>query len=164
MLTSGTWFSSTKQLFRPLFLTGFFFSAGYLYVPKLSFCEMVKHKAKTLLIPWFFFCIIYIIPFRRIGNVNILPSVLENAKWALLQIRHKNDWCGFLVCIFVSFFPLFFFVRLYEKYKTSRQYSWTILSISFFLALLSRIFVECANPNCFPWGTTTLPWHLEYMF
>jgi hypothetical protein len=76
--------------------------------------------------------------------------------WNWLQIRGKNDGLWFVAALFVAYIPFYFFVK--------QKRPCTMITLSFLLSVISIVYTKAVNPEFFPWNTTSLPWHIEYIF
>lgn len=150
------------SFYSPFFLTLFFFCSGYVYRSGSSFPVFFRKKVFQLLIPWLIL---------SVGNILLSQILTFNKKvplgdallWNFLQIRGENDGVWFVSALFMIFLPFFFFIRWYEK-KGGKRNTWLLLGISFCLMCLSEIYNYWMDPEIFPWKSTALPWHLEYIF
>lgn len=140
--------------YKPFFLTVFFFLSGYVYRQPATFKEHFIKKAKGLFMPWLIF-----------SNFNILLSAVISLHdnntlfelfWNFLQIRGSGDGVWFVAALFVAFIPFYFII----KWKKPVQ----ACVLSAVLSLISVLYSNLMNPELLPWGSTALPWHLEYMF
>lgn len=144
-----------RLFFDPFFLTAFFFASGYVYKESPSFKELVKKKAKALLLPWFWFGIFNIVTSQIISfneHLSLKKEILLN----LLQVRGYGDKMWFIAALFVAHIPFYFLVKYCSKRKR--------LVISSIMFIVSFIYSFYVDGNWFPWGTNKLPWHLEYVF
>lgn len=141
--------------YHPFFLTVFFFLSGYVYRQPATFREHFIKKVKGLLVPWFIF-----------SNFNILLSAVVSFRedrntlselfWNVLQIRGSGDGVWFVAALFVAFIPFYFVI------KWNKPVHACVLSAV--LSLISVLYSNLMNPEIFLWGSTALPWHLEYIF
>lgn len=136
-------------------MTAFFFASGYVYKDQASFKELICKKAKALLVPWFWFGMFNIIT-SQVLSFNEHLSLVEEIVWDLLQIRGLNDKMWFIAALFVAHIPFYFFVKYCNKRKR--------ILISIVMFLLSFVYSFFVDGSLYPWGTNTLPWHLEYIF
>ncbi|MCD7812340.1 MAG: acyltransferase family protein [Ruminococcus sp.] len=141
--------------YKPFFLTVFFFLSGYVYKQPVTLKEHFIKKVKGLFVPWLIF-----------SNFNILLSAVISLHgerntlcelgWNLLQIREYGDGVWFVAALFVAFIPFYFII----KWNKPR---WACV-LSVVLSLISVLYSRQMNPEILPWGSTALPWHLEYIF
>lgn len=150
--------SKTKVLtdfFLPFFLTCFFFLAGYVYKQPQSFRQLITKKFKGLFIPWLIYSNLNII-LSSIISFKDNHKLINDLKWNVLQIRPLGDGMWFVAALFVAFIPFYFIIKINNL---------TIgFLISFFLSFVSRMYSLLAPEDLFPWGTSSLPWHIEYIF
>lgn len=152
-LQSGT--SVLFKLYSPFFLTVFFFLSGYVYTQPASFKVHISKKLKGLFVPWLIF-----------SNINIALSMLISFKenrnflsefgWNMLQIRGQGDGIWFVAALFAAFIPFYFFIKWNKPGKA--------IALSVILSILSSAYSHLFPAELLPWGSTSLPWHLEYIF
>ena len=157
-----------RAFYTPFFLTAFFFTAGYVYKPKGSFKEFMYKKFRQLFIPWLVFSVFDIVLSQMI-SFNAHESLLEELMRNFLQIRGQGDLIWFVAALFVAFVPFYFFIQWYEDEvdKVSGGYRSKcviLIIIAWLLSLDSILYTRLVPANTFPWNSTALPWHLEYMF
>lgn len=158
--------ANTKLLntfYSPFFLNGFFFASGYVYYHKDGFRDFFVKKLKGLFVPWLFFSVFNIL-LSQVITFNEHSSLLEELKWNFLQIRGKGDDIWFVAALFVAFIPFYFFIGKYERSKKQSQDKVIFIILTFVLSLISNLYGKYMNPDLLPWGTTPLPWHIEYIF
>jgi fucose 4-O-acetylase-like acetyltransferase len=144
-----------RMFYSPFALTVFFFLAGYVYKQPDSFKVHITKKIKGLLVPWFIF-----------SNFNILLSAVISLKGDrntisemslnLLQIRGYGDGLWFIAALFAAFIPFYFVIKLDNKFM--------YLLISIVLVVISELYGAFFPSEFWPWGSNSLPWHLEYIF
>ena len=150
--------------YQPFFLFGFFFVSGYVYNKSTSFKNLIVKKAKTLLLPWLLFSLFNII-LSQILSFNEHKSFVEELAWNFAQIRGLGDHIWFLPALFVAFIPFFLIIKFYNSNKlTSKKRILIITITTFLLSTASILYTNLANPNWYPWKSTALPWHIEYIF
>ena len=152
-LESGT--EGLRRMYAPFFLTVFFFLSGYVYREGFSFKEHLIKKVKGLFVPWFVFSHFSILLSQFI-SLKEKRNLLEQLMWNWLQIRGKDDGMWFVAALFIAYIPFYFFV------KWKRPCAMIIMSIS--LSVISVVYTKVVTPEIFPWNTTCLPWHIEYVF
>lgn len=158
-----------RAFYTPVFLTTFFFTAGYVYKPKGSFKEFMFKKFRQLFIPWLVFSVFDIVLSQMI-SFNAHESLLEELMRNFLQIRGQGDLIWFVAALCVAFVPFYFFIQWYEDEvdKVSggeyRSKCVILIIIAWLLSLASILYTRLVPANTFPWNSTALPWHLEYMF
>lgn len=144
-----------RLFFTPFFLTAFFFASGYVYKDTPSFKELIKKKARALLVPWFWFGLFNIVT-SQILTFNAHASLKEEIIHNLLQVRGYGDRMWFIAALFVAHIPFYFLVKYCDRKKR--------VIISTIMFILSFVYSFYVDGNLFPWGTNNLPWHLEYIF
>ena len=152
-------------LFATWMLEGFFFLAGYVHKSGQSFGKFIVKKIKCLLVPWLVFSLLditlsHIVSFREHG------SFLNELLWNFAQIRGVKAQLWFLPALFVTFIPFYFFVELYEKKaepeNAKRPLAFVLIALGLFVLVIA--YNHLMAPHPFPWGNTSLPWYLDYMF
>lgn len=158
-----------STFYTPFFLTAFFFTAGYVYKPKGSFKEFMYKKFRRLFVPWLVFSV-FDIALSQLISFNVHESLLEELKWNFLQIRGQGDQIWFVAALFVAFIPFYFFIQCYEmqsqKMNGGGKYSHNCVMaiiLAWLLSLASILYTRLVPDSIFPWNTTSLPWHIEYM-
>lgn len=152
-LESGT--DGLRRIYSPFFLTVFFFLSGYTYREVGSFKEHFIKKVRGLFVPWLVFSHFNIL-LSQIISLKEKRSLLECLMWNWLQIRGKDDGLWFVAALFVAYIPFYFFA----KQKRPRM----TITLSIVLSVISIIYMKVVPSDVFPWGTVSLPWHLEYVF
>lgn len=143
-----------RCFFIPWFLIGFYMLSGYVYKNNKNFMQLIIKKAKTLLIPWFFFSIIDIIQLVLFGKDSI--PIYMRILYAIIQIKGLHETIWFLPSLFISFIPFYFFNRNGITKKN--------VLIQFVLCTLSVLYGMYINPNFIPWKSAALPWHMNICF
>jgi len=148
--------------YDPFFLACFFFVSGYVYKPNNNFNNFLYKKFRGLFIPWLFFSnfnilLSHLISFNSHGSIS--QEMLRN----LLQVRSYDDGVWFVAALFITFIPFYFFIDRYEKSSKSNK-SITLIAISFAFSFASIFYEKNFFSDFFPWQSTALPWHLEYIF
>lgn len=144
-----------RLFFTPFFLNAFFFVSGYVYKNTLTFKELMNKKARVLLIPWFWFGLFNIVT-SQILSFNEHSSLKEEILRNMLQVRGYGDRMWFIAALFMAHIPFYFLVRYCDRKKRVM-----VSTVMFVLYFLYSFFVD---GSLFPWGTNSLPWHLEYIF
>lgn len=83
-------------IYTPFFLTSFFFVSGFTFNPRENAVSFFKHKAKTILFPYWIFGIINAALAFVVDKDNILDRLLG----LLLSINRVNDDLWFIMCLF----------------------------------------------------------------
>lgn len=102
-----------STFYTPFFLTAFFFTAGYVYKPKVNFKKFMYAKFRQLFIPWLVFSV-FNLSLSQVLSFNAHGSLSEELKWNFLQIRGQGDQIWFVAALFVAFIPFYFFIKKYE--------------------------------------------------
>lgn len=158
-----------SAFYTPFFLTAFFFTAGYVCKPKKNFKEFLYSKFRQLFVPWLVFSVFDIV-LSQIFSFNAHGSLSEELKWNFLQIRGQGDQIWFVAALFVAFIPFYFFIKKYETISEkvigggdSKKYLIAII-VAWLLSFISILYTRLIPAERFPWNSTALPWHIEYMF
>lgn len=156
-----------RTFYTPFFLSAFFFVSGYVYKPKDNFKGFLYKKFRQLFVPWLVFSVFNIL-LSQIVSFNEHSSLLSELMWNFLQIRGQGDGVWFLAALFVAFIPFYFFINRYEA-KTKkgtmghRIYVVAIL-IAWVSSLISILYKRLMPADIFPWNSSALPWHIDYIF
>lgn len=148
----------------PFFVLAFFFTAGYTHKPGQCFGEFFLKKLRTLFVPWLIFSVLDI-SLSQLVSFSEHESFMTELAWNFLQIRGHGDQIWFVAALFVSFIPFYFFIEWYNKKPIAgapRCAAFVALSLALFL--LDVIYSNTMDAALLPWGTTALPWHIEYIF
>jgi len=135
----------------------FFFIAGMLYKPKYSFIDFFKRRIRSLLIPYFIYCICYlaitiiITPFT--GKFWAMPITAKNELLMPFLTGHQIDLISplwFVPCLFITLiiYKLFSYIKIKDNIKL----------IFYFLTALSAILLQNFSSNIY------LLWLLRSMF
>ena len=154
--------------YSPFFLTAFFFASGYAYKPKNNFKVFLYKKFRQLFIPWLFFSVFNIL-LSQIISFNEHESFWTELKWNFLQIRGAGDEIWFVAALFVAFIPFYFFIKLYDGNRVKSPgkgyfICFFAILIAWVLSLISILYSKLMPAEAFPWHSSALPWHVEYMF
>lgn len=145
--------------YSPFFLSGFFFVAGYVYGPKESFRKTMYKKIRQLFIPWLIFSVFNIL-LSHLISFNQHENLITELKWNFLQIRGKGDELWFIAALFIAFIPFYYFINWYEK-----KHKWIVaLIISWIFSFASIMYSRLMPAEVFPWNSSSLPWHIEFVF
>lgn len=137
-----------EEVYTPFFLTGFLFTAGYVYRPESSFPVFLEKKVRGLFVPWFVFSVGNIL-LSQIFSFHDHGSLREELRRNFLQIRGQGDGVWFVAALFVAFLPFYVLIRIYEGSKAKNRSLWLCL-VTVLLSFLSALYLK------------PLPWHLEY--
>lgn len=154
-----------RVFYFPFVLTGFLFASGYVYRNIDRFSAFFVKKIKGLFVPWLFFSV-FVVVTAHILTFKEHRSLLEELKWNFLQIRGFGDEMWFVAALFVAFIPFYFIIRKYEAAKKAHRKNATVMLLMVGIAMLiiHELYVGFMNPNLLPWGTVSLPWHIDYIF
>ena len=150
--------SIPQALYQPFFLTGFLFAAGYVYRAGSDFKGFLKKKLQGLFVPWLVFSVGNIL-LSQVFSFQAHGPVWQELKWNFLQIRGEGDGLWFLAALFVAFVPFYWLIRSHEQKETDGAMGLLLLTLG--LSVLSDLYTM--SEIRLPWGTTALPWHLEYV-
>lgn len=145
-------FHSPKEIsvfYRPFFLATFFFVTGYTLKAMFD-AQVIKKKAKRLLLPWIIFSTV------DIGLVSIFGAernFIKRFVLNLLQIKGFYDSLWFLPCTFVVSLTVMFLLK-----KTS--FKVTLISM-IVLTIINRLYITIIPREFFSWNTLSLPWHIH---
>lgn len=152
-------------LFATWMLEGFFFLAGYVHKSSQSFKSFIIKKIRCLLVPWLVFSVLDI-TLSHIVSFREHKSFFNELLWNFAQIRGVKAQLWFLPALFMTFIPFYFFVELYEKKASpdnkSRPVFFVLISLGLFVLMILYNHLTEAHP--YPWGNTSLPWYLDYVF
>lgn len=147
----------------PIMLPGFLFASGYAHRSGQEFKGFFYKKFRTLFIPWLILSV-FDITLSQLVSFGEHKYFYELG-WNLLQIRGKHDQLWFVAALFTAYIPFYFYIEWYKK-KSSHNDHRTALFM-----LIALLFFGCGiaystlmNPQLLPWGSTALPWHLDYSF
>ncbi len=144
-----------RTFYTPIYVTMFFFLAGYVYKQSETFSAHMVKKIKGLFVPWLIlsnFNILLSSVMTLKNNHNLKRDLILNA----IQIRALGDGLWFVAALFVAFIPFYFVIKMGNMKKA--------ILYSFLLSLLSNIYTTYMPMDILPWGSSALPWHLEYIF
>ena len=141
----------------------FFFLAGYTHKAGRDVKTFFIRKIKTLLVPWFVFTLVDIV-LSEILTFNQTAGFLTEMKWNLLQIRGLNARMWFVAALFMAFVPFYFFVELFNRKPDTPKRRILFILLAFALFLADVIYSHLMAEHPFSWGTSSLPWYLDYMF
>lgn len=156
-----------QAFYTPFFLSAFFFVSGYVYKPKDGFKQFLYKKFRQLFIPWLVFSVFDLL-LSQILSFNEHESLLIELTWNFLQIRGHGDGVWFVAALFVAFIPFYFFIKWYEarseKIVGGYNKCAVAILIAWILSLISVLYSRLLPDGVFPWGSTALPWHIEYIY
>ena len=147
----------------PFMLPGFLFASGYTHRYGQNFRSFFIKKFRTLFIPWlvlglFDICVSQVLSF---GEHNFLSELF----WNFLQIRGRNDKLWFVAALFTAYFPFYFFIEWFNRKNAKDNHRvelFMLIALAIFCAGI--LYNSTVDPAIFPWGTNSLPWHIDYSF
>ena len=158
--------STTDELlcfFSPFVVLTFFVVAGYTHRPGQPFRGFMWKKIKTLFVPWLVFSVFDIVVSQFV-SFSEHESIWVELGRNFLQVRGYGDQLWFVAALFMAFIPFWCFVELYSRKKATPSRRTLFIIIALLLFVADSEYSKRMNPSLFPWGTSALPWHLEYIF
>ena len=158
--------STTDELacfFSPFFVLGFFFVAGYTHRAGQPVGKFMLKKVRTLLLPWLIFSVLDI-AVSQVVSFSEHSSIWDELFWNFLQIRGQGDQIWFVAALFMAFIPFYFFIEWYSRKPSTGKRRLLFIIISLVLFIADHLYSKYTPSNIFSWGTSALPWHLEYLF
>lgn len=139
------------EYFGPVFLTGFFFTAGYTFNAKNNFKEFVTGKVIALLIPWFLLASINIFA-TKIITFNEKISLRQQFIDLLLQKGTGGNILWFIAAMFLSCLIFYFlFIILYKKNPL------LLIGVLFILIVINFIFSKYGIFQNLYWHLNVIP-------
>ena len=110
--------SYAEYIFKPIFLTGFFFMSGYTFHVKNNFGSFLKKRISTILIPTIIFSVIYTTDMGTLlkGGYSI-QQWLGDLSVLLRQQRGQGDVLWFTYVLFLSEIPLYVMCKFLSRKK-----------------------------------------------
>lgn len=139
-----------RHFFTPFFLSGFYFSSGYVMKP-LPILKFALKKAKTILWPWLIFSAVEIVIIAIFGNHE--TTLAGYIFYTLLQVKDLHESLWFFPSLFVTLMVVDFLVLKFDVRK--------LLPISICMLFVSRLYGMLMPQNLLPWNSVCLPWHLH---
>ena len=149
--------------FSPFFVLCFFAVAGYTHKAGQPFGAFMLKKLRTLFVPWLIFSV-FDIALSQLVSFSDHGSFWTELGWNFLQIRGHGDQIWFVAALFMAFIPFWAFVEWYSRKQTSSARRAVFVLIAFALFYADNFYSKHMDPSLLPWGTTALPWHIEYIF
>lgn len=115
---------------------------------------MFLGKVRILLWPWLLYSLLNIFA-SAVITLHSDFSLINSLKNLVLQIRGEGDGLWFLAALFVAYIPFYFVIKLHRPRFA--------IIVSCMLSVISVLYCELFPSELLPWGTTSLPWHIEYM-
>lgn len=132
-------------IFKPFFLTTFFFLTGYVFNADRPFKTFILNRIRTLLFPALLFSVIYLLDFQAILHGDYSLQALANDLNVLFrQQRGQGDMLWFLYVSFLAEIPLFFMMKYIKDKRIT-------FALSFALCELSIIYVKHFMTNVPYW-------------
>lgn len=148
----------------PFFVLAFFFVAGYTHRPGQRFGEFFEKKLRTLFVPWLIFSVLDI-ALSQLVSFSEHRSFVTELAWNFLQIRGQGDQIWFVAALFIAFIPFYFFIEWYNKKpQVGATRCVAFVALALVLFLVDVLYSNLMDGSRLPWGTTALPWHVEYIF
>lgn len=149
--------------FSPFFVLCFFAVAGYTHKSGQPFGSFMLKKIKTLLVPWLIFSVFDIV-LSHLVSFSEHESIWVELGRNFLQVRGYGDQIWFVAALFMAFIPFWCFIELYSRKKpsTARRIAFIIIALLLFIA--DNQYSKHMDGSVLPWGTSALPWHIEYIF
>ena len=122
-------------IFKPVFLTTFFFLSGYVFKTNQRFRDFLFKRIKSILIPALIFSLIYLLDFGSIvrGQYSF-ELFLRDIGGLLRQQRGRGDVLWFLYVTFLAEISIFFITKCFSRM--------TGLVVSFILCEISILYVK----------------------
>ena len=150
-------------LIVPIMLPGFLFASGYAHRSGQDFKSFFIKKFRTLFVPWLILSVfdISLSQIASFGEHNYLYEL----GWNFLQIRGRNDQLWFVAALFTAYIPFYFYIEWYKRKSSNGNYRTAVfflIALAFFgCGIAYSLFMD---PALLPWGSISLPWHLDYSF
>lgn len=107
-----------EYIFKPVFLTGFFFLSGYTFHVKSDFGTFLKKRIRTILLPTVVFSIIYATDMGMLVKGEYSISLwLDDLSVLLRQQRGHGDILWFTYVLFLSEIPLYLMCKYLSRGK-----------------------------------------------
>lgn len=158
--------STTDELgcfFSPFFVLCFFAVAGYTHKAGQPFGGFMAKKIKTLFVPWLVFSV-FDIALSQLVSFSAHESIWVELGRNFLQVRGYGDQIWFVAALFMAFIPFWCFIELYSRKKPSPTRRAAFIIIALLLFIADSQYSKHMDGSLFPWGTSALPWHIEYIF
>ena len=156
-------FDEMSVFYTTCTLEVFFFLSGYTHKAGRDAKTYFTRKVRLLLVPWFVFTLIDIL-LSEILTFNETRGFLTEMKWNLLQIRGLDARMWFVAALFTASIPFYFFIEWFHKKPDTAKRRWQFIGLAFLLFLASIVYSHLMADHPFSWGTSSLPWYLDYMF
>lgn len=150
-------------LIVPYALPGFLFASGYTHKAGQSFKSFFVKKFRTLFIPWLVLSVfdISLSQLVSFGEHNFINELA----WNFLQIRGRHDQLWFVAALFTAYFPFYFFIEWYNRKPAAGNHRTELFMLIALIIFAGAVtYSSLMDPTLLPWGTSSLPWHLDYAF
>ena len=146
--------SRVMIFFSPIFLTTFFFISGYLYKSGSSFFSILKHRSRTLLLPFF-----------TLGFIMIMVSQifsfhehvrLKDALLGLIYQNGENQILWFVAALYVYSLFFYFIDRFCKTW-------YSMLMVAIAMYILDAWLMFHTNLPAIPWHINALGCAIFYM-
>ena len=146
-----------RAFYEPFFLNGFLFASGYTYHEGRPYKEFLKRKIKQLFVPWFLYSNLNIAlsAIMSFNEKSLTPSQLFLRN--MMQVRGYNDEIWFVAALFVAYQPFYWLV------KKTKDKNWNPYIIPAICLFISKTYEWLMPKDILPWGSNSLPWHIEYI-
>lgn len=158
--------STTDELgcfFSPFFVLCFFAVAGYTHRAGQPFGAFLLKKVKTLFVPWLIFST-FDIAISQLVSFSAHESFFTELGRNFLQIRGYGDQIWFVAALFMAFIPFWAFIEWYSRERAAPVRRAVFIAISLVLFIADNLYSKYTDGSFFPWGSSALPWHVEYIF
>lgn len=112
-----TYGDTVSSLIFSFHMPAFFILSGYTFKMKESFREFLWHKIKTLIFPYFFFCIIGGCIHLCYGQYELFGS--EMLRQLFITVQPDYLYCGagwFLIALFLANIYMYLWVKYFEQF------------------------------------------------
>ncbi len=124
-----------RCLFKPVFLTFFFFLSGYVFNSGRPFADFLKRRIHTILLPALLFSVLYLVDVGALlGGAYSVELLAKDMLRLLVQRRGEGDVLWFLYVNFLASIPMYF--------VTKRMKTKTGLLLSFLGCQASIVYVR----------------------
>lgn len=141
----------------------FFIISGYIFKKSTSYKKFLEKKFVKIMIPYFIWSIIFLIPYLILGNRLNLPSSSESSFNLMVQLKNifygngnnfalkQNSSLWFLPSLFTMEIFFNFVINYIEKIKTRKKYEYFLI----FFLLIGIISEKLLHNFYLPWGINT---------
>lgn len=143
----------------------FFIAAGYVHRAGQNFGSFLVKKIKCLLVPWLVFSFLDI-SIAQVFSFGEHGDYLSELLWNLAQIRQFHAQLWFIPALFATFLPFYFFIEWYnrgaDKDNHTRPWGFVLMALALLGADVAYSHLMVGHE--FSWGSSNLPWHMDYIF